>query len=430
MDSKVRRLAGLVRAGSAVLAMLPGFVLPFVVATRLDQASSDTFLLVVSIALVLINVLGNAIEINSVVFHARVSTADQWAARTAYYRSVLLFAGATVLTVGVGLVALYALDSGKPSDVWICGSVILVAPMVGAVSSILAGRLIAAGQSSSAIATQVVRMGTPLAVVVALPMVSVLGLVCAYLAGEVLRLTILCALVRRTPQPMDGAKVAAESDSAPAKGLVWQSLSAATAQSGPVTDRIFLNGAPAGSITAYEIADKFFFAALQFLNLTFLVARVGEWAKYTREDGKTARRAISRGITSLTMAGSVVALAGSSACLVVVWMEIVPTQWRSGVMWAAVLFLSLPFSLLSYAAVRLLVIVGRSELLIRFAVANAIANAVLDYIAFLVWGPIGVPIATAVLRVFTCAAYFVVIRRQLRTYFGASAEPPRERELV
>lgn len=431
MGGNVKRLAGLVRAGSAVLAMLPGFVLPFVVSTRMDQASSDTFLLVVSIALVLINVLGNAIEINSVVFHARVSTLEQWAGRTTYYKSVLAFAGATVLTVGIGLVALYALDSGKPSAVWACGSVILVAPMVGAVSSLLAGRLIATGRSSSAIATQVVRMGTPLAVVSALPSVSVFGLVCAYLAGEFLRLSILFALARRAPQVVDRAAEGSEnSDPAPAKGLVWQSLSAATAQSGPVTDRIFLNGAPAGSITAYEIADKFFFAALQFLNLTFLVAQVGEWAKYNREDGTVARRAISRGISSLTITGSVVALAGSLACVFVVWTDIVPPQWRSGAIWAAVLFLSLPFSLLSYAAVRLLVIVGRSEMLIRFAVANAVANAILDYMAFLVWGPIGVPIATAVLRAFTCAAYLVVIRRQLRTYFGVDADSPREREMV
>ena len=79
----------------------------------------------------------------------------------------------------------------------------------------------------------------------------------------------------------------------PTRGLPWQSASALTAQGGPVTDRMFLTAAPAGSLSAYEMADKLFFAATQFLNLGFLVRRLSGWSRlpFVEPSGRPAAAA-------------------------------------------------------------------------------------------------------------------------------------------
>lgn len=412
---------------AAVFALLPGFAFPFVASWSIGPTASDRLLLAVSVAITLIGVVGSAIEANTVSEVGRASAAGAAPGRAAlrpYERRVLRFAGLVTLLVGGGLIALYSVGVGERRSFVLLAALVLVVPLLGALASVRSGELIAHGVVTPTILLQSSRMLVPLVVVLAWRGAPLAAVAAGYVLGEAVRLTALSAAVRRRRRHED---VTGQPD-LPTRGLIWQAASSLTAQGGPVTDRVFLAGAPTGSLSSYEMADKLFFAATQFLNLGFLVRRLAGWSRLPFVPVAEGRALLRRDLRALALVSGAVALLVLGGALTATTLTFLPATWRQAFGWAAILSLSVPMVVAGLCGGRLLIIARRQQLLIRLSAVSVTANALLDWLFFELLGAVGIPLATVAVRTVSALLYLVVVRRALAGFVGSELEAPTARE--
>lgn len=407
---------------AALAGLLPGFIFPFLLAILLAEERSDTFLLAASVSLTLVSVVGSAVEINTVVQYGRrqsASSSVHHRDQRLYVKRISRFVLGCTIAVSALLTSIFALgvtESRRQEFVLLC-MVISLVPVIGGVAGIKSGELIARGRQSVVILSQSARMVLPIFWLIAWPQTPLVFIGCMMVAGEGLRFLFLSRLLGT----IDRAGGSVESLSLETRGLVWQALSTATAQAGPVTDRAFLVNAGGGAITAYELADKVFFAGLQFLNLGVLVRRFAVWSRFRRIPASEGWRTLRRDIVTLIGVGCLLAFLGIVVIIQGLQTSLIPASWREGMVWGAILLCSLPLSICSMAGARLLVIADRQSLLIRFAVGFAAINALLDFLFFLSLGPVGIPIATVLARLLAVAAYGLVLRTVLQEVMGSES---------
>lgn len=399
--------------------MLPGFLLPFVLTVILGPRVSDPFFLAVSVSLILTNVLANTIELNSVVqigsVRARTGNISRRAVRR-YRRRVRKFAVASTLLGGGILISVYSisiLPENRLSFV-VVAAIALAIPLVGAEASTRSGQLIACGRQEIPILMQAARSLLPLLVVIIVPSASAYILALSMVAGEVIRLAVLHLLAARVEAPAVGATTTLET-----RGLIVQSISTSAVQLAPVADRMFLSGAPTGSLSAYELADKIFFAGAQFLNLSYLVRRVHRWSGLRSVPRPQGDQLLRRDLTVLigfSVASSVLAAAGLGLLQALVPL---PKEWEQGLYWSQWILISLPFALFSMACSRLLVVAGRQNLLLWFAGSITVSTFLADWVLFSLFGATGIPIAGVIVRVLTAVGYAVVTLRSIKAVIGA-----------
>lgn len=396
---------------AALVALVPGFVLPFVVSLQLGAERADRALLASSIGMSIGAVIGNAIEVNSIVEFGRLLGQGKGASRAAqraYQLKILRFAAVVVPPAGVALALVYGWNAADRDDFYGLAAVFLLVPATTAISSVKAGQVIAAGGASVSILVQSLRTVVPLALVLIWPGVPLVLFAAGFCLGELARLLVLTVAARRLT-----AHLSVVDEPLGHRGLFWQSASLATTQSGPVTDRAFLNTAPAGAISSYEMADKLFYAGLQFVNAALLTRRVARWAQVGSLPAGQGARAIRRDLWVLGVGAAVVAALGALVCVVTLVVFPIPSAWRPGLLWAVILLVSLPMAVLNAAAARLFVIGGRQSLLIRFSLGFTAANAAFDAAFFLWLGAIGIPIATVMARFLATLLYLGVALRSV-----------------
>ena len=115
-----------------------------------------------------------------------------------------------------------------------------------------------------------------------------------------------------------------------------------------------------------------------------------------RRDGRTLGA-----VTAVLTAGGVL------GCLVALWSGLLPADWRQGFLWGAVLMLSVPAHVFNVVGTRLLVMSRKQRVLLVIAVVTAVLNAALDALFYVLIGPIGIIVATVVLRWMIAGAYVV-----------------------
>src|SRR5690606_31093111 len=98
-------------------------------------------------------------------------------------------------------------------------------------------------------------------------------------------------------------------------GLVAQASSSGVTQLGPAVDRLFLSASGAGAISSYEMADRLMYAASQFVNMAFLVRRVGAWARLPTMAPGEASALLRRDGRVLGAVTAVLTAGGVAACL-------------------------------------------------------------------------------------------------------------------
>jgi hypothetical protein len=416
---RLRSRADMGTSAVAALVLFPGFAFSFVLSWLVGTQRSDEFLLAASVSLTLTNIVGNAIEANSVAEMGRLigrGTPPGRAVLRAYSRRILLFALASCLAVGVPLTIVYALRRTDPGAFVGLAGVMLLMALVGGVSSAFSGLVIAHGKVTLPVSLQSLRTVVPIILVFSWPTAPLYVYALGFVAGELARCTILIRTSRHLPS-------STESSVLPTRGLVWQSASALTAQSGPVTDRIFLARSPAGSLSSYEMADKLFFAAAQVVNLGLVVRRLSRWARLPSYDPAEGRALFRRDFAMLLGVNVVVGVLGSGACLLASTFDFLPLPWHQGLRWGAILFLSMPASLCISCGGRMLIIARRQRLLIWFAATSAGLNALADWLFFVLIGPIGIPLATAIMRVVSALLYVIVVTRLLGSIIGSDLPP-------
>lgn len=405
------RFRVLLNPSIAVLAMLPGFIMPFALTAILGHQVSDPFFLAVSVSLMLTNVLANTIELNSVVqigrVRARTGTVSRRAVRR-YRRRVRRFTVISSLLGGAILIGIYAVNivPENLSSFVLVALIALAIPVVGGEASSRSGQLIACGRQELPILMQATRSVAPLFVLLIWPSAPVYVLAASMVAGETVRLVVLHILSVRVETSAVGATSVLET-----RGLMTQSFATSTVQLAPVADRMFLSSAPTGSLTAYELADKVFFAAVQFLNLSYLVGRVQRWSELrsiSRSDGLQMLRRDSKVLVAFSVGSS---LLGVLVLNVVHAVLPVPAEWQEGLQWAKWIVMSLPFALISMACSRLLVVADRQSLLLWFAGSIAVSTVLVDWTFYHLYGAIGVPLAGIAVRAAASGVYVFVTMR-------------------
>lgn len=397
-------------AVAALFAMLPGFIFPFVLPLAIGQSDADTYLVAFGVSLTLWNVVVNNLELNTVSEVGRLfsdssdSIVDRGVLRV-YFRKSLAFSGKVTVAFGTLLVVIYCLARSDFESLFVAGILALFIPLIGSVSSVYSGILISTGRSSVAVGTQGVRGIAGLLSIIPATYVGIWFISVGFVFGELLRASFLARFCQVSIGVSNKYVVLGTS------GLAWQSSATATAQSSPLIDRLFLGFGGAGSIVAYEIADKILFSVVQFLNLSILIRVVGNWSRLGKLGFSEARASVRRGL--LYILGSSVALGALTTVVLIGVLKAgyIAEAWADGVLWGAILLMSLPLVMLNSTYGRLLILLGKQRLLIRFAIFSVFMNIVFDIVFFISLGPVGIVIATVAVRFVNAACYVLYFSR-------------------
>lgn len=390
---------------ASVVGLAPGLVLPFVVAFQLGSREADGLLFALSLSTVAINVVTTSLEASAV---ARIGPTSggipMYALLRVFRRSVFASVAAAALLVPV-LFGFFYLREPEWLDFVAAVAAFGLTPVFAVLGSPFAGALIARGRSASPIVTQGVRGVAALVVLLGFPEAPVVAVAVAYAAGELVRTGVLAQLWSRYSS---AHKPQGSLPSGSTQGLAAQFGAAAVAQGNATVNRLLLSGAPVGSITAYELAEKATFALYQFIYSSLVVRRFGVWSSIVEPKARSRRyRADVRNTTFLTLGMSVVAvgLAGLGLAF-----DVVPESWRLGATWALVMLPSAAASIAMISAIRMLVIARRQSLLMVVSTGSLVLNAVLAIAFFAWWGAIGIPIALAANRAATAVAYYLLTK--------------------
>jgi O-antigen/teichoic acid export membrane protein len=268
---------------------------------------------------------------------------------------------------------------------------------------------VARGAPIVPIAFQAMRSLVPAMLLLAWPGAPLWLVAAALPAGEAVRGVILRVSCRRLRRAQV-AQARDHVDVLPAHGLLAQAASSGVTQLGPAVDRVFLASSGAGFISAYEMADRLMYAAAQFFSLTFVYRRVATWARLPAMEADRAGRMLRRDARTLGVAAVVLTVAGVVGCGVALYSGLLPVDWTQGFWWGALVMLSVPAHGFNVVGTRLLVVSRKQHFMLWIAVATAVLNAVLDT-AFYYWiGPIGIVVATVVLRWVMAGVYFALLR--------------------
>lgn len=402
------RIRGL-SAVAAAFGMFPGFILPFVVSLTFSTEDADSYLITFAVSLTLWNVVVNNLELNTISevgkrLSAYESNALDMASIRSYCRRSLLYSSAISLPAGAILIILYGLGLTVNSDYLVAGLISILVAIVGSISSVYSGILIANSHSTIAVGTQGIR-GSFAVIGCFFGATHGIWIVPAFmLTGEILRFLLL----RRVCVGYIGERIGSIPMSLRSVG--WQSASTAVAQGAPVIDRAFLTSGSSGAVTAYEMADKIFFALIQFMNLAVLVKLVGRWSliESTAEDKR--RVFVGEGLRKLALVSSISAVLMGGLILLVLQFEILPGEWVQGIHWSLILLACAPFAMLNSAYGRILILVGKQRVLIYFALLSVVSNLVLDFSLFQLFGAVGIVVASAAVKIVSVVAYLAYFR--------------------
>jgi hypothetical protein len=396
-------VAGLVATG---VGLLPGFVFPFVVSATRPASVTDALFLAMSVGVLLVSILGSVIETNTVAEARRHDWSTQLGGLGRYLSKVGLFALAALVAVGIPVLWLYAQKIEARNEFLLAGAFFLILGWIGSIAGVYSGLLMARNVIYRPIMLQGLRASVPLVALFCIPGIGVLGLGLAFVVGELSRLVVMIVMSRGHYQLGGATELKSE-------GIVWQSLSRASANASPLTDRLFLGYAPVGSITTYELSDKLYFVANQVVQTAFVVRRMPGWVDL-RGKGKSSLSRLRRDFFILCALAAGVSLALSLVLILAVNTLPLAPSWAAATPWALILLLSFPLSIPQNMGSRLIVIMRKQRLLIVLSLVTVLANLIFDAVFFIAIGAVGIIVATAVTRLVTATLYILVVGSMIR----------------
>lgn len=429
--SRMSRLgtADIRTTAAALLSLAPGFLLPFVFSWRLTPSDSDTMLLALTVLTTFISTVSVAIELNTVSEFGRTLTENTVAAEPqlrSYTRRVSRFGVLAAAIIWIVLTLIYSSSMGEWSaDFFIMTLLMLIAPVISIYSGIQSGKLIAGGRAAASISSQFLRPLPPLLLLLIVPAPAPWLIPLLFGFGEFARWYLLKRVCARTFSELRPTST----ESLQTRGLTWQASSVTMSQGAPLVDRSFLASASAGSVSMYELADKFFFAAIQMLNYGLLSRRVGRWSRIPSNPRTNGAVVLRRDLSVLFAASIAVALLGTAG-LALLSMFPLPELWAASTSWGMMLMASVPLTMWIMSASRLVVIARKQEYLLWFSLGTVVFNLMLDIIFFSFIGPFGIIVATVATRGISAIAYALVVWKAiLPTLFSRDSDvdpSPRE----
>lgn len=393
----------------AVVGAVPGLLLPFAISATFDLTSSDLLLLALSVTVTTGALVGSAIEINSIAVIGRYlgngthpSARRLWAFR---FRG-LLYGLVIALVVTPILVVVYG---SRMPDIGTFVSVVVIltfAPIIGGYSSSVSGEAIALGQAHWAVGLQAMKSLVPFVVVLGWGDVALHVVAVAYVCGEVARAIALTLVCRYAGKRLELEREHVHLATA---GLLWQSSAMAVAQAQPVVDRTFLVGEP-GQVSSYEMGDKLMQAGAQLVTMGLLQRRIGAWSRLRAMSAADASTMFRRDARTVGVGAVLVAALLAVACIIASTLPIIPDEWRTGILWGAILSASIPTLIVTVAGSRLLVVAERQKLLIWFAVGGVVLTLAADLLLFAALGAVGIILAAVIVRAILACVYLLVLR--------------------
>lgn len=388
----------------------PGILLPFVVALQLGKSESDTVLLALSFALTLTNIVVASTEASSVATVGQELRLQRslGVARMRRFVTTNLIRSVPATILGMGfLVAIFAVRVPDPAELALAGGILLLGPIIGSISAVFSGGLIAQTMTFVPIATQGLRSVLPLLALLVWPAGVSLVLLCIlFVAGECIRFACLWGSWSRNRRSHLVETETAEK--LETRGLWWQFSSTSLTQTNPLVDKFFLAGEAQGSITAYELADKVSFAVYQVAYNFGLLQRLGGWSTGT---GLESVQRFRRDLVKLmlgTLALAAVGAVGLTAVLLLGWL---PEAWILGAQWSMIALFAMPFAIGVTCCIRFIVISGAQRWLLPVTGSGVLVNAAFN-LALLSWfGPIGIVLASIPTRMALFAGLLFVISR-------------------
>lgn len=412
-------------AVAAILGSLPGFTLPFVAALVLAPSTSDVLLLAMSVAITQSVIVSAAVDVTTIAEYGRLLGRDAEptkAAVRAFRWRVVRFALLLTVLVTPVLAISYASRFADRGQFLALVGVVVVSPVLAAVSSMLSGECVARGAPVLPVGFQAMRTLVPSVLLLAWPGAPLWLVAAALPVGEALRGVVLLTTLRRLRREQAAGRE--HVDGLAPQGLIAQAASSGVTQLGPAVDRVFLASAGTGYISAYEMADRLMYAAAQFFSLTFVYRRVATWAKLPAMAPEPAGRMLRRDAKVLGGASLVLTVGGIVGCGAALWSGLLPADWTLGFWWGLLVMLTVPAHGFNVVGTRMLVVSRKQPIMLWIAIATAVLNAGLDA-AFYAWlGPIGVVVATVVLRWVMAGVYLVLLRRILPRTIGQDLVAP------
>jgi hypothetical protein len=414
--------------GATVLGMAPGFMVPFAASIVLPAADADVLLLGYAIMLFLSTVVGLAVEANTIGEYGRRPTRVRWSWSSnfgGYTRRLLLVSAGIVVVVAPLLTWVYSSNRG-PGALVVIAWPFALAGFVATVTGLFSGVVVARGGASWCVGSQSLRALPALTYMLALPEPGMVAIAWCFVFGEVLRASALGALALRRP---DNAVPEAD-EQWQSRGAMWQMLSTSGSQVSPAVDRWFLTLGGAGSIAAYEIADKAFYVGYKLVTGGLLLRRMAAWGNLDARGRTAARRMVVADARQLAGVGLLMAPVAVGAVAAALAVGLVPDNWSTGLLWAAILCVGLPLGIVHLLLSRLLVVLRQQWKLLPLTCVGVVANLVLDIVFFLAFGPVGIVLSTVGTRLFSVTAYGLVCAAALRRIPEISNDPIQRQEAV
>jgi hypothetical protein len=411
-------------AGAAIVGSLPGFTLPFVAALVLSPQTSDLLLLAISIAVTQSVIVTSAAELTTVAEFGRMlgrGVQPTAAALRSFRWRVLRFAALLTVVVTPALAFAYSARSADRGEFVALVCAVAATPVLAAMASVVSGECVARGAPVVPIAVQAMRSLVPALLLLAWPGAPLWLVAVALPLGEATRGLILLVSVRRARRAEAGGE---PTDVLAPHGLLAQATSQGVTQLGPAVDRVYLSSSGAGYISSYEMSDRLFYAATQFITMTFLYRRVATWARLPTMEPDAGRQLLRRDGRLLGVVIVVITAVGVLACLVALASGLLPQDWTQGFWWAAVVMLSVPAHAFNVVGTRLLVVSRNQRYMIAIAIATVVLNAVLDTALYFWLGPVGIIVATVGVRWTMAGVYFVLLRRIVPQTIGQELVQP------
>jgi hypothetical protein len=408
----------LASAVAAIVGSLPGFTLPFVAALVLSPRTSDLLLLAVSIAVTQSVIVSSAAELTTVAEYGRLlgrRLEPTPAALRAFRWRVLRFALLLTVVVTPVLAFAYSARSTDRGEFVVLVCAVAATPVLAGLGSIISGECVARGAPVVPIAVQAMRSLVPALLLLAWPGVPLWLAAAALPVGEATRAGVLAVSRRRLLRAQaDGERT----DSIAPHGLLAQATSQGVTQLGPAVDRVYLSSSGAGAVSSYEMSDRLFYAATQFFTMTFLYRRLAGWARLPTMEPDDGRGLLRRDTRYLGTVLAVLTAGGALACVVGLASGLLPQDWTQGFLWGAVVMVSVPAHAFNVIGTRLLVVARKQHYMVGIAVATAVLNAVCDTALYFWIGPIGIVVATVLVRWAMAVVYVVLLRRFLPQTIG------------
>jgi hypothetical protein len=393
----------------------PGLLLPFVVALRLSSEGSDRTVLTFSVATSLIGIVVPAVEARSIAvagYLARHAGHVDGAAHRGLVLSTLKWSVPVTLAGAAGLGALYAARYSDPRTLWVMVAVIAIAPILGSVSAVNSGALLAVGRTRLVISTQGLRSILPLIALAIWPNMALLALSLLFVLGELSRLTWLHIARIRIPKvrldPGSGQDEKHWKDRA--GGLSWQMGANAIGEMNPAIARISLAPQASGSVTSFELSEKIVALSTQIAYNFALLPKVGRWSA---TDRASAYRLFRRDLAVIVIVSVSASVVGIASILLIGFGGIVPEVWRLGLEWALIALLGGPAIAVAAGAVRYIATLGAQRVVVVAVAISVVFNALLGS-ALLAWaGPVGVVASLVLTRYVLAAGLIVAISRRM-----------------